>query len=123
MEPSAIPIAELLPHGPSMIVLDRLVISDAARSVAQSKVRRTSKFFDGRGIPSWLKIDFIGKRRLWFTISACVVAISLGALAVKVADGGGITTALDIVDSHRFMVVGQWARLRKPAARSPRNAR
>jgi len=37
----------------------------------------------GRGIPSWLKIDFIGKRRLWFTISACVVAISLGALAVR----------------------------------------
>ena len=37
----------------------------------------------GGGIPSWLKIDFIGKRRLWFAISGAVVVISLGALAVK----------------------------------------
>jgi SecD/SecF fusion protein len=37
----------------------------------------------GGGIPGWLKIDFIGKRRVWFAISGCVVAISLGALAVR----------------------------------------
>jgi predicted hotdog family 3-hydroxylacyl-ACP dehydratase len=61
MEPSAIPIAELLPHGPSMIVIDRLVISDVTKSVAQSKVRRTSKFFDGLGIPSWAGIEYMAQ--------------------------------------------------------------
>jgi SecD/SecF fusion protein len=37
----------------------------------------------GGGIPSWLKIDYIGKRRTWFAVSGAVVVISLGALAVK----------------------------------------
>ena len=37
----------------------------------------------GGGIPSWLKLDYIGKRRLWFAISGTVVVISLAALAVK----------------------------------------
>ena len=37
----------------------------------------------GRGIGSRLKVDFIGKRRLWFAISGAVVAISLGALIFK----------------------------------------
>jgi predicted hotdog family 3-hydroxylacyl-ACP dehydratase len=61
MEPSAIAIEELLPHGPSMIVIDRLVSSDAARSVARSKVRRTSKFFDGCGVPSWAGIEYMAQ--------------------------------------------------------------
>jgi SecD/SecF fusion protein len=37
----------------------------------------------GRGIGNWLRVDFIGKRRLWFAISGAVVAISLGALLFK----------------------------------------
>jgi SecD/SecF fusion protein len=37
----------------------------------------------GRGIPRWLKADFIGRRNLWFGISATVVVISLGALAIN----------------------------------------
>src|SRR5512132_1213099 len=31
----------------------------------------------------WLQIDFMGKRKLWFAISGTIVAISIGALAVK----------------------------------------
>jgi SecD/SecF fusion protein len=31
----------------------------------------------------WLQIDFMKRRYLWFAISGCVVAISIGALAVK----------------------------------------
>ncbi len=34
----------------------------------------------GGGIPSWLKIDFISRRRLWFGISATVIAVSILAL-------------------------------------------
>jgi SecD/SecF fusion protein len=37
----------------------------------------------GRGIGERLKVDFIGKRNLWFAISGAVVAISLGALIFK----------------------------------------
>jgi SecD/SecF fusion protein len=31
----------------------------------------------------WLQIDFIGRRRVWFAFSCVVVAISIGALAVR----------------------------------------
>jgi SecD/SecF fusion protein len=34
-------------------------------------------------IPAWQRIDFIGKRRIWFAISAVVVAIGLGSLAYQ----------------------------------------
>jgi SecD/SecF fusion protein len=37
----------------------------------------------GGGIPRWLKIDYIGRRRLWFAISGAVVAVSLLALVVQ----------------------------------------
>ena len=37
----------------------------------------------GQGLPRWLRVDYIGKRRLWFAVSGTVVALSLGALAVK----------------------------------------
>ncbi len=37
----------------------------------------------GRGIGNWLKVDFIGKRRLWFAISGLVVAVSIGALVAR----------------------------------------
>jgi SecD/SecF fusion protein len=37
----------------------------------------------GGGIKPWLKIDFIGRRRLWFTISATVIAVSILALGVR----------------------------------------
>ena len=37
----------------------------------------------GRGIPSWLKMDYIGRRNVWFAISGAVVLISIGAIAVK----------------------------------------
>ena len=34
-------------------------------------------------IPDWLKIDFVGKRRIWFSIAGVLIAISLGSLIVK----------------------------------------
>ena len=44
----------------------------------------------GRGIRDWLKVDFIGKRRLWFAISGVVVAISVGA-----SIGKGLNLGID----------------------------
>jgi SecD/SecF fusion protein len=37
----------------------------------------------GRGVPRWLKFDFIGRRNLLFALSAVVVAISIIAIGVK----------------------------------------
>ncbi len=37
----------------------------------------------GGGIRPWLKIDFIGRRKLWFALSATVIAVSILALGVR----------------------------------------
>jgi SecD/SecF fusion protein len=37
----------------------------------------------GQQSAKWLQIDFMRRRRLWFAISGAIVAISIGALAVK----------------------------------------
>ncbi len=37
----------------------------------------------GGGIPRWMKLDYIGKRRLWFAISGAVVLLSIGSLAIN----------------------------------------
>jgi len=36
-----------------------------------------------QGIPSWQKIDFIGRRKVWFALSGTIVLISLVSLGVK----------------------------------------
>jgi SecD/SecF fusion protein len=36
----------------------------------------------GRGIPGWLKIDFIGLRRVWFGLSATIVIVCVLALGI-----------------------------------------
>ena len=60
-DPGSIPIAELLPHGPGMIVIDRLVTYGAGKSVACSQVRRSSKFFDGTGVPAWAGLEYMAQ--------------------------------------------------------------
>jgi SecD/SecF fusion protein len=44
-----------------------------------------ARFMGAQGEQSakWLQIDFMRRRNLWFAISAVVVAVSIGALAVK----------------------------------------
>jgi len=37
----------------------------------------------GQGVASWLRVDFIGRRRLWFAISGAVVALSIVVVGVK----------------------------------------
>jgi SecD/SecF fusion protein len=37
----------------------------------------------GQGVPRWLRVDYIGKRRLWFAISGAVVLLSVVAIGVK----------------------------------------
>jgi SecD/SecF fusion protein len=37
----------------------------------------------GRGIPRWLRADYIGRRRIWFAFSGIVVAISILAILIQ----------------------------------------
>ncbi len=37
----------------------------------------------GQGIPRWLKLDYIGKRNIWFAFSGVVVAVAIGAILIK----------------------------------------
>jgi SecD/SecF fusion protein len=36
----------------------------------------------GQGIPRWLRLDYIGKRNIWFAFSGVVVAIAIAAIAI-----------------------------------------
>jgi predicted hotdog family 3-hydroxylacyl-ACP dehydratase len=61
MDCAAIPIGELLPHGPAMTVIDRLVEYDAKRSVGTVTIERTSPFFVGTGVPAWVGIEYMAQ--------------------------------------------------------------
>jgi SecD/SecF fusion protein len=37
----------------------------------------------GAGIPRWLRLDYVGLRRIWFAFSGVVVAVALGAIAIQ----------------------------------------
>ncbi|MBA3331539.1 MAG: protein translocase subunit SecD, partial [Actinobacteria bacterium] len=37
----------------------------------------------GQQTATWLQIDYIGKRRLWFAISGAVLAVAIGSIALK----------------------------------------
>jgi SecD/SecF fusion protein len=37
----------------------------------------------GEGLPRWLRLDYIGRRHLWFAISGTVIVISIAAIAFK----------------------------------------
>jgi SecD/SecF fusion protein len=56
-----------------LAVLAGFKLLDTARLVGTS----------GGGIPSWLKADYIGRRNVWFAISGVVLALAVGAIAVK----------------------------------------
>ncbi len=77
--------ALMLLIGTAISMLTAVLATRALLSLlADSKILNNPKVIGttGRGIPSWLKMDFIGKRRLWFGISAGIVTASVLALAV-----------------------------------------
>jgi predicted hotdog family 3-hydroxylacyl-ACP dehydratase len=61
MDCSGIPIGELLPHGPEMTVIDRLVEYSPQRSVSTVVVTEQSPFFVRSGVPAWLGIEYMAQ--------------------------------------------------------------
>ena len=61
IDTSAIPIGELLRHGPEMTLIDRLVSYDSKKSVAAVEIGAGSRFFDGDGVPGWVGIEYMAQ--------------------------------------------------------------
>jgi predicted hotdog family 3-hydroxylacyl-ACP dehydratase len=61
IDTSAIPIGELLRHGPEMTLIDRLVSYDSEKSVAAVEIGAASRFFDGDGVPGWVGIEYMAQ--------------------------------------------------------------
>lgn len=61
MDCSEIPIGELLPHGPEMTVIDRLVEYTAERSIATATVTQSNPFFASSAVPAWLGIEYMAQ--------------------------------------------------------------
>jgi SecD/SecF fusion protein len=38
---------------------------------------------NAREIPAWQRVDFVGRRRIWFVIAGVLIALSIGSIAVK----------------------------------------
>jgi predicted hotdog family 3-hydroxylacyl-ACP dehydratase len=61
MECTSVPIGDLLPHGPEMTLLERLVEYAPQRSVATLTVRQSSRFYELTGVPAWVGIEYMAQ--------------------------------------------------------------
>ena len=61
MQCAAVPIGDLLPHGPEMTLIDRLVEYTPQRSVAAVTIRSSSRFCLPPGVPAWVGIEYMAQ--------------------------------------------------------------
>ena len=61
MDCAAIPVSELLPHGPAMTLIDRLVDFTPQRSSATVTITKQSRFFVATGVPAWVGIEYMAQ--------------------------------------------------------------
>lgn len=55
-------VAELLPHGTDMVLLDRLRAYDEDSATCDVTIRPDSRFSDGeRGVPGWVGIEYMAQ--------------------------------------------------------------
>jgi predicted hotdog family 3-hydroxylacyl-ACP dehydratase len=52
MDASSTPVAELVPHGPEMTLIEQLLSYDPARSVATARIDETNVFYEHGGVPA-----------------------------------------------------------------------
>ena len=56
-----IPIAELLPHSPPMVLLDRVVLYEDPRLVTGVTIRQGNPFCENGGVPGWIGIEYMAQ--------------------------------------------------------------
>lgn len=55
-------VAELLPHGAAMVLLDRLLACDADSATCELTIRADSRFSQaGRGVPGWVGVEYMAQ--------------------------------------------------------------
>jgi predicted hotdog family 3-hydroxylacyl-ACP dehydratase len=55
------PLAELVPHSGSMLLLDELLHADEERTVARTTIRPDQLFADDEGVPGWVGIEYMAQ--------------------------------------------------------------
>jgi predicted hotdog family 3-hydroxylacyl-ACP dehydratase len=58
---TAIPVAELVPHRPPLLLIDRLESHDAGGSVARAAIRADNVFLEGGAVPAWAGIEYMAQ--------------------------------------------------------------
>jgi predicted hotdog family 3-hydroxylacyl-ACP dehydratase len=61
MDSSSVPIGELVPHGPEMTLIERLLEYSPRRSVATVAITPRSRFVEGAGVPAWVGIEYMAQ--------------------------------------------------------------
>jgi predicted hotdog family 3-hydroxylacyl-ACP dehydratase len=61
MDTSALPIGELVPHGPEMTLIERLAEYSPQRSVATVTITAQSRFAEAGGVPAWVGIEYMAQ--------------------------------------------------------------
>jgi len=61
MDVSDIPVSELVPHDPPMVLLDRILAFEESTLVAEVIIRADSMFCDGDGVPGWVGLEYMAQ--------------------------------------------------------------
>lgn len=61
MDPAALPIAELLPHAPPMVLLDRVVAAGDEQLSAEVTIRADSEFCREGRVGAWVGIEYMAQ--------------------------------------------------------------
>ena len=80
MDVTKIPVRELLPHDPPMVLLDRVISCEDSSLVAEVVVTPESVFCGEAGVPGWVGIEYMAQS----------VAAHAGALARERGDDPAI---------------------------------
>lgn len=64
---SSYTLAETLPHGPGMLLLDRLLGYEAEALACELTIRPDSRFGDARGVPAWVGLEYMAQALGVFT--------------------------------------------------------
>jgi predicted hotdog family 3-hydroxylacyl-ACP dehydratase len=98
MKPCPYAVAELLPHRPPLILLDRVVGYDDASLVAEVEITERSLFRDSEGVPSHVGIEYMAQ--------ACAAYVGLLA---KTA-GGSVKIGF-LLGTRDFKAHAPWFRV------------
>ena len=60
-------LPQVLPHGPGMVLLDRLLGYEAEAVTCEVIIRPDSRFCDGRSVPAWVGLEYMAQALGVFT--------------------------------------------------------